>query len=47
MNKITYEVQNFKKEIEHVGKIIKGTKVAYTWDFDVRMSDKSFIKDDS
>ena len=34
--KKTYWVQNFKHEVRYVGKIVKSTKIAYTWEFDVR-----------
>ena len=34
--KKTYWVQNFRHEVKYVGKIVKSTKIAYTWEFDVR-----------
>ena len=43
--KMTYWVQNFSHDVQEIGKHIKGSKKMFTWRFDVRMSDDSFIKD--
>ena len=45
VQKMTYWVQNLSRDLQHVGKHIKSTKKVYTWDFDVRMSDNSYIKE--
>ena len=42
---MTYWVQNFHYDVQEVGSIIKASKKIFTWKFDVRMSDDSYIKD--